>query len=222
MNSSDKEISMSAFMKMITSEVTNLFSGSDEFTGVSFSMTFNLREISSIDDLSSTEHLFDIRNGNEFGKGVGGFAEIGGLNIALNADYITEKGEWSAGAGGTAAHELGHTGGLIHPSEFDKLPQDDQQWFNPKDPQNVKNFMEWRQVIAKNATQAGYSIDSQDFDKYLNARSRATSGQILSVEQKLEEGELNRQNNFVVRPFPTPSGNPYKRVKIIHKSPRME
>jgi len=88
--------------------------------GFTVNAKLNLREIKDKNELKSKEHLININSSNAFAKDKGGNAPFGGLTVNLNREFINEDGSVVSNA--TLSHELGHTGGLVHPfEEHDQL-----------------------------------------------------------------------------------------------------
>jgi|SRR5690625_199610 len=110
-NNSGKEIDLDNYIKEQTAQFNRIFSIEGE--GVSITANLNMRAISSEDDVQGSEHLIAIGDSKNFASDVGGHADYGGLRVDINGKFINKDG--TTDYNNTLSHEIGHTGGLIHP-----------------------------------------------------------------------------------------------------------
>jgi len=92
----------------IKSQCMEAFNTSGKGYSVDFKMNLNVAK--STDDIKSTDHVFQIVDQNVVGKGANGDGEVNGLNIRMGTTAVNDilNGDNNR----SAAHELGHTGGL--------------------------------------------------------------------------------------------------------------
>ncbi len=115
-NNSDSKIDMEKLKEAITAQVMGVFNFKGD--GFQVSMDFNLKVVNSIDDISETDHVFQVVSQESINSNYGketqvlGNTQINGLNIKLGVDVA--KDIISGKNQRTAAHELAHTGGLLH------------------------------------------------------------------------------------------------------------
>ena len=109
-------------MEKLAQGITAQIMSSFNFKGPGFkvSMDFNLKIANSINDISETDHVFQVvgqssLRADENSRALGN-AEIYGLNINIGTDVAYDI--MSGNNQRTAAHELGHTGGLRHIEDF--------------------------------------------------------------------------------------------------------
>jgi hypothetical protein len=107
-NSSNADIDMAALQSKIQEQIGDVFNISGE--GFSVNMTLNLRTVTSVDDISTTDHVFQIVDQSNFGEGVLASTDINGLNIRIGTDLV--ESTLNGTNNRSIAHELGHTGGL--------------------------------------------------------------------------------------------------------------
>ncbi len=119
-NSDNANIDMKKLSIAIQQQVNDTYniSGND----FEVKMDFNLRIASSVDEIGDNDHVFQVVNQADLSKSpkgiVQGEASTPGLNIKLGD--IAVKNLLSGEDKRTAAHELGHTGGLPHETTEDK------------------------------------------------------------------------------------------------------
>ncbi len=96
-------------------------------------------------------------------------------------------------------HEIGHTGGLIHPWEFDSkhafvngnpAPTNEQSYYNSANsPEVESNFMNYTSKAVENYYNP---FSTMDFTKYFNDNvGKATQGQEQQIINNLYNGNLN-------------------------------
>ncbi|MDX1936879.1 MAG: hypothetical protein SFU21_07170 [Flavihumibacter sp.] len=172
----------------------NIFSGS--FLNFKVTATLNMHEVKNEKEVKKNEHLVEILTPEAFGEGKGGDAEFGGLKVFLNSDYINEDGSVTSKA--TLSHELGHTGGLVHP--FEDINKEGQfkngnAFSYPISSQikgidKLNNFMSYPQRYLNINTNEGmkklYSI-------YENP-GKATASQLLTIMKNYLRNNLNYGN----------------------------
>jgi hypothetical protein len=116
-NSSNANINMAALQSQIEKQISDVFNVSGD--GYSVNMNFNLRTVTSVDDISSTDHVFQIVNQNKFEDGVLADATVGGFNIRIGTDLVESTINGTNNR--SIAHELGHTGGLYDRDDFSRV-----------------------------------------------------------------------------------------------------
>ena len=170
-----------------------------------------LREIKSVNELKSHESLIDIQNGDNFkqntdGTTVGGDAMAGGKFIRLNVDFINQDGSFMDKK--TMVHEIGHTGGLMHPWEFGTNPKKNfvngnsfsqgVQGFSVNNLNDATNFMgytnwgieEGEKLLNPNLSQA------QKINYFNSVTGKATQGQAQQIINNLYKGNLNSDKDI--------------------------
>jgi len=137
-----------------------------------------------------------------FDSDEGGNSHLGGLRVDLNSSFINEDG--TSNSNSDLSHEIGHTGGLIHP--FDKADEHvfySNKFLNFFDVGNNQpsygqiqgvdlktNFMSYPQNYINYNTPQG----SQQLQQiYLNP-GHATKGQIQAILKYYNNGALNRND----------------------------
>ncbi|MCC6288562.1 MAG: hypothetical protein IT249_11825 [Chitinophagaceae bacterium] len=211
-NNSSKPIDMEKLIKNIEANVEKLYSGTDASEKLVWKTNLNLQEFkvdkNNQSNLKTTDHFLEILDGDHFdGKTTAGFAQKGGLYVALNADYFNKEGtigKIDQGSGivyntSIVAHELGHTGGLIHPWEFDENPNLNS--VNGKtleipgqiteDSRNANLFLTFMGYSSK--PPAGVVMDAEIPAKRPNP---ATVGQIKDIKLNADKGNLNGNNTI--------------------------
>jgi hypothetical protein len=166
-----------------------------------------LREVASASDIKWHESLIDIQAGSNFGKtesgGVaGGDSRYGGKYIRINADGINNNG--SLVDNKTIVHEMGHTGGLMHPWEFGSKEKTNfvngnvfsegiQGFYNSENSLQLDaNFMGYSSKTAAKSQAFGMSTTQEQRINYLNKNvGRATQGQTQQIIDNLYRGNLN-------------------------------
>ncbi|MFY0256457.1 hypothetical protein ACDQ55_21185, partial [Chitinophaga sp. 30R24] len=170
--------------------------------------TMNLRQISSMDDLKSNEHLIEIKDPSYFAKSkdqyTGGESLLGGKYIAMNAKVFDSK-TGIAQAQGALTHEIGHTGGLLHPFEFDKaetfmngkqVPVNLQGYSNPGNEMDIEaNFMNYPSRAAANFPWG----DKKQLQQYFMNNPTSTPGQGNQVIENYNQGNLNNNSDVSAR-----------------------
>jgi len=193
-NNSGKNINMQNLMSNEIKKFESVFGQGN------VSAQMNLREIGSADDVKWHESLIDIQSGENFEKNVGGSSDYGGKYIRLNAAFIDEKGNFSDKK--TMIHEIGHTGGLVHPWEFNdkttfvngnQLPTRDQSYYNSANSLELEsNFMNYTNKAVENYVNPFSNIN---VTRYFNENvGKATKGQIQQIINNLFYGNLNYDN----------------------------
>jgi hypothetical protein len=115
-NSSNSSIDMSALQSKIQEQIGDVFNISGD--GFSVNMTLNLKTVTSVDDISSTDHVFQVVDQSKLKKeGELANANLNGLNIRIGTDLV--ESTLNGTNARSIAHELGHTGGLKHPKDED-------------------------------------------------------------------------------------------------------
>ena len=113
-NNSSSNIDMNAFKDAATQQIKDVFN----FSGDNFEVKVDvkLRVANSISDIKEKDHVIQIVNDlgkDEKGNNIKGNGDVNGLNIKIGSKYANDI--VSGKDDRTISHELGHTGGLIHP-----------------------------------------------------------------------------------------------------------
>jgi hypothetical protein len=165
-----------------------------------------LREVSSVSDLKWHESLIDIQAGSNFGKTgsgevVGGDSRYGGKYIRINADGINSNGSLEDNK--TIVHEMGHTGGLMHPWEFDSKEKTNfvngnsfsagvQGYYNSENSLQLDaNFMGYTSWSAQQASINPHLSLQQKINYFNNIVGKATQGQTQQIINNVYNGNLN-------------------------------
>lgn len=201
-NRSGKKIDMKNYIKNQTEAFKNIFSKNDK--GYSVTAKLNLREVSDLDQVKDNEHLVEISNGQQqhFDKDEAGEAMYGGLKVDLNSAFINADG--TAVNNAALSHEIGHTGGLIHPFEdkteevgftsatflgygftHNRLLYDQIKGVDWR-----TNFMSYPGAFISTLTSEG---GKNLLNVYKNP-GHATTGQIKAIVKYYQNGDLNKNN----------------------------
>jgi len=108
-NSSNSSIDMTKLNDEIKKQISDTYS----FSGNNYDVTtsVNLRTVTSIDDISKTDHVFQVVNQSDLSPSNAlASATKNGLNIELGTNLVNDV--LSGANTRTVSHELGHTGGL--------------------------------------------------------------------------------------------------------------
>jgi len=172
--------------------------------------TMNLRQINSMGDLKSNEHLIEILDAERFRDvkdgHVGGDAVLGGKFIRINSIVIDEK-TGKLNSKGTISHEIGHTGGLLHPFEFAEkrffpngkpVSADKQEYYNSANDISVEaNVMNYLQYAIKSFPW----VSKSQLKDYFRENAAALPGQLQQIIQNFYEGNLNNNADLNARKF---------------------
>ena len=115
-SSSNLALDMQALATVITAQINAAYTISQ--SSFISTMNFNLRVVDKIEDVKDNEHLFQVIDQKRLGKGkdpqkrTRGQTQLFGLDIQIGTVAANEM--LSGKDNRTAAHELGHTGGLEH------------------------------------------------------------------------------------------------------------
>lgn len=177
-NSSSKPVDVEKMASVIKSQVTSAFTfGSCENNKITnVIMDIDVRAISNVDELKSTDHLFEIVDPGKLsfvdettpGYGVD-------KRVYLNSKHLNLM---KAGLIKTIAHELGHTGGLLHP-ESSSSPEDQKM----KDGEDDKNLMH----------QSSYKARKNNGDM---KGQNLTLKQINIIKKNKSEGKIDNTDNY--------------------------
>ncbi len=172
---------------------------SQKGSGFTVNAKLNLREISDKNELKAKEHLININSSNTFEKNKGGNADFGGLTVNLNREFINDDGSVTSNA--TLSHEIGHTGGLIHPFEENNglldIPRNQFETdYFPLGNQLIgidkkTNFMTYPQNFLNiNMSNA----HARKLNELYRNPGKATRNQISSILRMYSNGYLNYEN----------------------------
>ncbi len=120
-NSKDSSVDMEQLSTAIQQQINEVYN----ILGDSFvaKMDFNLRIVSSVDEIGERDHVIQIVDQADLGKSFEGTivakASTPGLNIKLGSVAVRELLDGTDKR--TVAHELGHTGGLLHLKEKESV-----------------------------------------------------------------------------------------------------
>lgn len=127
MNSKDYQSAVSSFTSQLTKSLSGTFNSSDKTKVVFQAGDIDVRSVSSMSDVKSSDHLMVVVD-NVTGKDDKG-GEAGGLG-ALGGKIAYVEGGSASGVAGNMVHEFGHNMGLIH------------NWRSPsKDDDGATNYM---------------------------------------------------------------------------------
>ena len=192
-NSSDKTFNVNNFISNQQQEFSNVFNHGNVHAKLL------LREVGNSSQRNDFESVIDVRSSNEFttnndGSHVGGDSKPGGKYIRLNANDINKDGSFNDRK--NLVHEIGHTGGLLHP--FDKqstvnfvngnsTPANSQRVINESGtPAEEANFMNYtREGIANFPTLPNGTY------YFNNTVGAATLGQTQTIINNIYNGNLN-------------------------------
>lgn len=164
-NSSNQNIDMEQLSTAITKQITNAYNISEK--GFVSKMNFNLRVVNSLDEIGEREHIIKIVNQKQLGKtGKSTIARartVSDLEIMIGERIVPDILEGTDNR--TIAHELGHTGGLLH--EIDK--------------QNTRNLMMQKVILQS------FNAD------YLNA-TKLNHNQIRTIRDNYIHNKLNKHS----------------------------
>ncbi len=203
MNSSGQKFDIK---KMIANEVKTF---EKVFGQGNVHANLQLREIKSADELKWHESLIDIQSSTNFKSDergyTGGDAIPGGKFIRINAQSINEQTSVFKDAK-TLVHEIGHTGGLVHPWQFDDKTK--QSFVNSK-PFSVGVQPFSNQTLVLDANFMGYTSwaieqgsinmmlsDNEKKSYFMNNVGKATQGQVQQILNNLWNGKLNSDNDI--------------------------
>ena len=215
LNSSGKDINMKKLIANQKKEFEKVFGKGNVVTA------FHVREIKSKDELNWNDHLIEIADPNdktkkfkELQKGedgfVGGYSRKGGKYIAINSKLIDKDGVLSDKK--AVIHEIGHTGGLEHPFEFEELKNakneyfvngnkwtlDKQTYTNPFGDVDIEtNFMNYTQNAIDNSKNYNPNWGTFELQNYFNNTvGSATQGQIQTIINNIFYGNLNSDKDL--------------------------
>jgi RHS repeat-associated protein len=214
LNTSGKDINMKKLIANQKKEFEKVFGQGNVVTA------FHVREIKSKDDLKFNEHLIEIANpkkhkglikaskdnAKEVGDGfVGGYAKMGGKYVAISSDAVNPDGSLLDKK--TIVHEIGHSGGLEHPFEFQKKESEnrfvngDKFSFEAQKFENIdynldleSNFMNYTSEAVNNKPN---NVVRDNLGRYFNANvGKATQGQIQTIINNVFNGHLNSDKDI--------------------------
>jgi hypothetical protein len=175
-NNSGKEIDMEALKTKMIAQVKDVY-GSAADPNTQVNVQVNLRVVNNLKDVGTKDHLISIESDANYdkyagseGKGTNGYADMGGLKIII--PYRTANGilKDQKDYHRTIAHELGHTGGLHHPSSSNSSTVDG---VNKYDTNDKNNFM------------------------YEKGGKNANANQIKVIYENYTNQRINQQTQFI-------------------------
>jgi uncharacterized protein RhaS with RHS repeats len=174
-NSSNSSLDMAKLQASIEKQVGDVFNFSDE--GFSVKMNFNLRTVTSLDDVKETDHVFQVVDQKHVSKGAVAEAELNGLNIKIGADMVNNIIDNKNTR--TVAHELGHTAGWNHPHDSKGKVNPKTAWEAMSPDQMRKNLMSqtWFAQTQNGTTAQNISTDLT-YNQMVLLRSNATTGNL--------------------------------------------
>jgi RHS repeat-associated protein len=174
-NNSGQKIDMEKLRDNIASQIQSTFSTSNVDGNIEVSTNVNLNIVNDLKDVKDTDHLFTIESNEKYdeyagkkGEGTGAYSDIGGLKVVM--PFKTAEGIINGTNNKAISHELGHTGGLIHPED------------------------DWRQVV-----QGVYRLGNRDKDNLMfrvRLGTELKDTQIEAIYNYLGAGKLNQQTQF--------------------------
>ncbi|RPD44109.1 hypothetical protein DNI29_22185 [Hymenobacter sediminis] len=200
LDNSNNNINLNSFMQDQRAMFKSVFQNKN------INATLEIRKISSEKDLKSYETLIEIKhddanfNSDNTKETVAGYSHMYGNYIALNAKTIyASTGKFHDKR--TLMHEIGHSGGLVHPFDFDARYNKNADKYGSYDKaqedvdfenfDNLTNFMNYYSIGNKEMT--GRYFGPGTIEHYMsNTTGPATRGQIQSIVNKFWSGELNR------------------------------
>jgi RHS repeat-associated protein len=201
LNNSGKDINMTNYIKNEVETFNKLFSmNRDEF---SVTATLNLRNVQNESEIKKDEHFIEIGNQKNFKERRGGNSTYGGLKIDINSKFIDKDGNTTNKS--VLSHEIGHTGGLIHPFEetnqvgfynpslLSRFFKGDimQPLYNQKVGADLKtNFMSYPQNYININTPAGMA----ELKRVYQNPAGVTRGQIAAIMRYYVAGVLNKDD----------------------------
>jgi RHS repeat-associated protein len=191
---------MTNFMESIKSQYNHFFGGNEG----NMEFKIDLRVINKKKELGADESLIEIVNPATFGfkegQETGGDSRLGGKHVRISANFIDANGAIKDKK--TAAHEIGHQGGLLHPFEmFDKGQSLINGRIVPIEHQkdaytHYGNFMSYpHRDVDRKYNVPGNVPSKNDLNKeiraYQNNPGKATIGQKLQILRNYQAGFLN-------------------------------
>lgn len=120
-SSSNKKIDMKKFAGVVQSQTEAIFNKIGNNPNITVSASINIRAIDDKDDLKSTDTLIEIKDSSskDFDVYKNGKTDVvgramNGKEISVNEKYVDDM--ISGSNSKTMPHEIGHTGGLQHPT----------------------------------------------------------------------------------------------------------
>lgn len=204
------------FKDVLKSQMEAAFTG--EENGLSVSIDVNLRVATRLDQINEFDHIIEIVDDDHpvlktWNQGAGdGLTPFGGLRTyfslskfdAMVAYTPRNDPDYKTNDGRSGVHEMGHTLGWHHPEDRGLEGVDRREGMITTRGDDSYNMMfSW--PISKNACKVNP-----------NHAIRWVYDQIIIAVENYENGDLNRQDNFAYKYFPS-STFPYY-MKILDKS----
>lgn len=172
-----------------------------------------LREIKFVNELKWNESLIEILASSNFkktpGVTIGGDSFYGGKYVRINVDAIDEKTSLFKDAK-VLIHEIGHTGGLVHPWEFEQKTKASfvngkefllgSQGFSINKLEDATNFMgysKWGFAEGGDFLNMNFS-EEQKLKYFMKNVGKAQQGQVQQIINNLQEGNLNSDDDLPI------------------------
>ena len=165
MSSKDYQSAVSSFTNQLTKSLSGTFNSSDKTKVVFQAGEIDVRSVSSMSEVKSTDHLMVVVD-NVTGKDDKG-GEAGGLG-ALGGKIAYVEGGSASGVAGNMVHEFGHNMGLIH------------NWRSPsKDDDGATNYMGYGAV---RNNMVGAQLNSSSINYNIGQLNKGENYEILKQD----------------------------------------
>lgn len=178
-NNTNQDIDMAALQSSIQKQVCDVFNITGD--GFEVKMDFNLRTVTSVDNIKSTDHVFQVVDQNKIGsENVIAAGDPNGLNIRIGSDHVQDI--ISGVNTRSVAHELGHTAGWDHDNLSGQaiLPSSYKQLTNEEKKNNLMS-------------QTGY-VQRRNNTSSQNIATDITGSQMQLLYNNYQSGNINRNS----------------------------
>jgi predicted Zn-dependent protease len=195
LNSSDNhDFSINDIANQLVSQIQDAFTGQIDDENIDVNVTAIIRPIENMDEIGKTDHLFEVVNADVIPDNRGQ-ADFYGKHVFISSNALysmfpsKDKGNMVFDKK-TAGHELGHTGGLIHPSEkwYNLLFSDlnmKKQWLN-SDEAKTSNVMNPESGYSSEQTVTQTQIRIL-YDNFINNKLNQNNIEQGKVKQRLDK-----------------------------------